>query len=321
MAVDHEPDGWTLTPPFLDHLQLHRFDSSKDGELKGSAVVDIVKARGNLRTVTASLPLPMGALVSVAVNGESRVEVEMSPDVYILRFGVGGRFRCEYEGHSPGQGRNILLSPGTHFHSWGRDESSLLFALHRRALDRALGSQGPPGFAIASLEKIGGPMLRKNAFTAARAVGRLPPELLPKYLRNFQNGMAAALAVALRQMQPEIRAPDPMIGRRKVRDLCEWAALDRAEPLTVGDLAAHCGFGLRALQKNFLLHFDTTPIAFLRELRLKKAHKLILSGAFSVTHAALEAGFVHLGHFSANYEKFFGELPSVTAATAARERA
>lgn len=314
MAVERDSDGWKLTPPFLTHVQRHHFDSAKDGELQGSPVVDIVEARGQLSTVTTALPLPGGALVSVAVKGTSIVEVESSPDVFILRFGVGGRFYSESREHSPGQGQNILVSPGTHFRTWGHDESSLLLALNRRTVDRALGSQGPPQLGLRSLQQCGGPMLRRNAFTAARAVEQLPPHNLPKFLRNFENAMAAELGASLRSMHPEPLAKDPMIGRRKVRDLCEWAALDHDDPLTVGDLAARCGLGLRALQKNFLLHFDTTPLAYLRTLRLQKARRLLQEGTatWSVTGAALDAGFAHLGRFSAAYREQFGEYPHET---------
>ena len=311
-----------LETPLLRSFPKHCFDSSKDGEFPGSSVADIVVTnRGKLRIVTAVQRLTRGALVSVAVQGASVVESATDPHIFTMRFGVGGRFRYESRRQPSGHARDIFIPPGTHFTSFGQGESSLVFALHRDAVERAMGANPARASGIQALPKHHGSVLRDGAFAAARALDRMPDDLRPMFLRNLQNVMAAGTAALLRTLLPDIRRPDPMIGRRKVADLREWAALDHDDPITVGDLAARCGLGLRALQKNFLRHFDTTPGEYLRGLRLDKARKLILSGAFTVTHAALEAGFVHLGHFSGNYEKRFGELPSVTAAISTRARA
>lgn len=189
-------------------------------------------------------------------------------------------------------------------------------ALRQQAVAAALGRATAPSVGLTALTSRRGKQLRKLALAAAHEIEGLTENLRAKYLRNFQNLMAAALAAILRDLVPEPRAADPMIGRRKLAYLREWAALERDDPLTVGDLAARCGLGLRALEKNFLRHFDTTPFAFLRDLRLEKARRLLQnpSAGCSVTDAALEAGFPHLGRFSAVYREKFGECPSQTRA-------
>ena len=303
-----------LVPPLLRSLPRHHFDSAKDGDLQGSDVANAFKASGKFRTVTAALPLPQGALLSIAVSGLSDVTVLMNADFLVLRFGVGGRFRGELDSRTAAEGPNILVPSGVPFRALGHDESSLLLTLQHHALARALGTNHVPRGDLRSLDKIHGSILRDNTFTAARAAEKLPDALRAPFLRNFQNAIACAVAALLRDMHREIRTSDPMIGRRKVADLREWAALDHAEPLTVGDLAARCGLGLRALQKNFLRHFDTTPHLFLRNLRLDKVRRLLRDGEtqWSVTAAALEAGFAHLGRFAACYREKFGESPRET---------
>lgn len=323
VARDSLPGSSTvasLVPPLLRTLPRHHFDSSRDGELQGTQVAHIVKACGQLRTVTAAMPLPQGALVSVAVAGASSVEVEMAPDTFLLRFGIAGRFYCEPEGGAAERGRDLLLAPGTHFHSAGIDESSLLLALGRRALTRALGTREYPPLGILSLRKHGGALLRADTFAAARTAERLPARLRPKFLLNFQNAAVAAVAALLDSFCPRPRAVAPMIGRRKLDELCQWVGLEHEQPLTVGDLALRCGLGLRALEKNFLRHFDCTPFAYLRDARLRKARRLLedAEAGWSVTEAALEAGFPHLGRFPAVYQDKFGELPSETAQRARR---
>lgn len=279
------------------------------------------KARGGARASIAIQPMPQGKIFSAAWKGKVGVRIEPGCGMYSLRFMTGGNFRYS-------DGRNIFCSepdlfipPDQPFGGSFQDIRLLFVDLSPAVMERALGAAPACSLGIRTLPANQGKKLRVLAFRSVRKAEGLSTALRGPFLRNFQNLMASHLSVILREMLPDVRRPDPMIGRRKVADLCEWAALDHEDPVTVGDLAARCGLGLRALQKNFLRHFDSTPGEYLRGLRLDQARKLILSGAFTVTHAALEAGFVHLGHFSANYEKRFGELPSVTAACVARERA
>ncbi|MEO1641417.1 MAG: AraC family transcriptional regulator [Pseudomonadota bacterium] len=85
-----------------------------------------------------------------------------------------------------------------------------------------------------------------------------------------------------------------------------------SEPLTIGNIAEGAGMNVRTLQKGFQRAFGKPPMQVLREARLDTAH-YYLSGkkdAFSVTDAAYQAGFSHLGRFSQAYKARFGRLPS-----------
>jgi len=261
--------------------------------------------------------------VAIGATGTVSFVADLNPAVYTLRCNISGRYEYEARGKTVDGAANLFLAPGAHVRGSAENASVVLVDIGIACVARAMATNPPRDFGLHVLSSQSGAMLRATALSAAAHADTMADDCTRgKFLRNFQNLMAAALAELLHEICPEIRRPDPMIGRRKVADLREWAALDHEDPLTVGDLAARCGLGLRALQKNFLRHFDMTPAAFLRGLRLQKARQLILGGAMTVTHAALEAGFVHLGHFSSNYHKAFGELPSVTAASsAAREHA
>jgi AraC-like DNA-binding protein len=87
-------------------------------------------------------------------------------------------------------------------------------------------------------------------------------------------------------------------------------------PITIGDVAASVGVGVRALQSGFRRHRGTTPSAFLtaRRLELVRARLLTASPADTVTSVMLECGFGHAGRFAALYRYHYGERPSVTLA-------
>lgn len=92
-------------------------------------------------------------------------------------------------------------------------------------------------------------------------------------------------------------------------------ALDRiSEPLQVRDLCEATGACRRSLQNSFQAVLGTTPLQYLRALRLDGARRRLLSGTpgLTVTQVAEEWGFWHLSRFGQDYRRTFGELPSET---------
>lgn len=89
-----------------------------------------------------------------------------------------------------------------------------------------------------------------------------------------------------------------------------------AEPITVGDIAAASRLSLRALQAAFRRRTGTTPMHYLRRVRLEAARRALLdadpSDEATVARVARAAGFDHTSRFAAAYRDRFGELPSQT---------
>lgn len=86
-------------------------------------------------------------------------------------------------------------------------------------------------------------------------------------------------------------------------------------PLTAGEVATHVQVSLRTLFAGFKKFRNTSPMAYLRDVRLQKAHAELSSPSgpdITVTHVALRWGFTHLGQFSAAYRRRWGVLPSET---------
>lgn len=85
------------------------------------------------------------------------------------------------------------------------------------------------------------------------------------------------------------------------------------EALNIEMIAEKAGVSTRTLFTGFKNHFGMTPMAYLRELRFEQAHlELMQNEQLSVTDVAYKWGFTHLGRFSQEYKRRYGELPSNT---------
>lgn len=88
-----------------------------------------------------------------------------------------------------------------------------------------------------------------------------------------------------------------------------------AEPLSSADIAAHAGVSARSLQTGFQKYRSTTPMSFLRHIRLRRVHEVLLvadPSTATVTEIALSCGFGHMGEFGALYKRTFGVTPRET---------
>lgn len=86
-------------------------------------------------------------------------------------------------------------------------------------------------------------------------------------------------------------------------------------PLTVRDLAAAAGVGVRTLQEGFRSVLGTTPMRYLRDVRLARARQDLLNAGDApepVATIAYRWGFSHLGRFTERYRAVYGESPSRT---------
>ena len=119
----------------------------------------------------------------------------------------------------------------------------------------------------------------------------------------------AVIAAAAAAATAEPAAPATI---RKAIDLIE---ADPRAPLSVADLAAGCGVGARALQHGFQRHVGMSPMAYLRDARLRRADAELRAAAApddTVASIARRWGFAHPGRFAAAYEAKYGQPPGRT---------
>jgi AraC-like DNA-binding protein len=106
----------------------------------------------------------------------------------------------------------------------------------------------------------------------------------------------------------------PTVAPALVHTMEEFLEAHATEPITISDLVAQCECSRAALFNAFRRYRDYTPMQFLAECRLKSARDALQSPspADSVSSIAYACGFSHLGRFTANYSRRFGESPSET---------
>ena len=104
------------------------------------------------------------------------------------------------------------------------------------------------------------------------------------------------------------------LAPRHVKVVEEYIHEHADAAVTPALLAEMAGVSLRSLYAGFREHRGLSPMAYLRTVRLERVRQDLLNDATlsSVTGAALRWGFAHLGRFSAEYRRAFGECPGET---------
>jgi AraC-like DNA-binding protein len=91
---------------------------------------------------------------------------------------------------------------------------------------------------------------------------------------------------------------------------------DAVNAPSVIDLCQRLRVSRRTVQNSFRSVAETTPVNYIRSIRLNGVRRELMSTAaaqMSIGDAAARWGFFHLSHFAAEYHELFGELPSQTA--------
>jgi AraC-like DNA-binding protein len=93
-----------------------------------------------------------------------------------------------------------------------------------------------------------------------------------------------------------------------------WLRDHLSEPIQLELLAQVSGVRPRTLETHFKMFLGTTPLGWVRRMRLARARQELLRAGpqTTVTDVALAAGLSQLGRFAVEYRKIFGEVPSAT---------
>jgi AraC-like DNA-binding protein len=82
-----------------------------------------------------------------------------------------------------------------------------------------------------------------------------------------------------------------------------------AKPLEVARLAAMAGMSVRQFERKFKSTFQTTPRAYLIQMRVLHASRLLRTTTHTLTQIALEVGFYDHSDFTRHFQKHLGISP------------
>ena len=100
-------------------------------------------------------------------------------------------------------------------------------------------------------------------------------------------------------------------GMRLLAPAIDWIdGYFTVRELTVPELAQRCGISEQYLRRLFHSVFGLSPALYIRYKRLEYARELLSTGEYSVSRAAVAAGFNDTAYFSREFRKFTGQSPS-----------
>jgi len=144
-----------------------------------------------------------------------------------------------------------------------------------------------------------------------------PDFLTPAYVQRLilEDFLPLLVSCIPPQNKKFIKPPAEFRRAHLVRQAEDYMIAHLDQPLTLKDLCYALNTSSRALSYGFQDVFGMSPMAYLKVLRLHGVHRTLRSADPAKTiiaDIAAQFGFWSLGHFTHDYKKMFGQLPSET---------
>lgn len=329
-------DFFPKEPELVGHLASHRLFHSSDLDETRDTVGRIFKphelgVKGRRQRLDAEmdhLALGNASINRLRYGANVTIEPESLDDFLLVQMPLTGRAEISCGAEKIISTPNVasVLTPSQPVHmQWQGVCDQLIVKLERRTLESACSAflghalPHPIEFTLGmDLTQDGGiawrqliAFLTTSQFIAGAGqrnlvTSQLEQLLATTLLTQHPNNYSDALA-----------GPAPTPDLPYIRRAEDYILAHCEQPITMQDLARHARISTRSLYKGFQEHRGTTPMGFVRLVRLKKVRDALIKARqagqhVSVTQVALEWGFGHLGHFTQAYRKQFNELPSQT---------
>jgi AraC-like DNA-binding protein len=130
----------------------------------------------------------------------------------------------------------------------------------------------------------------------------------------FVDSLVRGFLIAADHLHRDALTNDEQLAApRVIRTAVEIIEAEAHLPLTVSVIASRSHASVRSLQQGFRRHLDMSPMAYLREVRLRRAHENLLEAdptTTSVASIAYQWGFTNLGRFAAAHTARYDEPPA-----------
>ena len=94
-----------------------------------------------------------------------------------------------------------------------------------------------------------------------------------------------------------------------VTQAIRFATASLAEPMTIADLAAAANVSIRTLHERFTEELQTTPMDYVRDLRIARAESLLRETGLRAAEIAEACGFYDQAHFCRLFKRHTGMTP------------
>jgi AraC-like DNA-binding protein len=273
--------------------------------------------------------LRLGALTICDAQYGADVSLGYEPtDAYQVSVPLAGRLTAHQGGRAIVGAGNLApvtrVGEDVTLDCWGADCRQLVVKIERDFLERQLRDllgapiQVPIKLA-GQLDTATGPgrtcagLIRMVASEFSNETGMLDHPLV---LKNLNETLTTALLFANDHVYRDaLSRPAHAYRPPPVRRAIEAIESVPEHPYTMATLADAGGVSVRTLQAGFRRYVGITPMTYLRDVRLARAHEELRAGDprhTTVAQIAYRWGFVHLGRFAAAYRARYHTTPSRT---------
>ena len=109
-----------------------------------------------------------------------------------------------------------------------------------------------------------------------------------------------------------LAAPDSHFGR--ISRVLTRIHTDYARHYDIGTLARDTGMSVAAFHTRFKAITSSSPLQYLKNIRLNKARMLMVNDGLNASGAAMKVGYESASQFSREFKRLFGEGPARVAA-------
>ncbi|HKP05924.1 MAG TPA: helix-turn-helix domain-containing protein [Microbacterium sp.] len=202
---------------------------------------------------------------------------------------------------------------------WDQPCAMLAIKLDRAMVERRIAAEGAHGFDIhgtPTLDVSTGVAAAwiaamRDIIATAQRIPDLDPGLVAYLADRCVDGFVLSALGDGRTSEEHVRTADAAIVDRAL----EAITYASGPPLSLTMLSDYVGVSARSIQSAFRRARAETPMQAQRRERLRRARRDLRRASAPddlVKSIALRHGFTHLGRFSADYHREYGELPSHT---------
>ncbi|WP_433292043.1 AraC family transcriptional regulator [Pseudonocardia sp. CA-142604] len=267
----------------------------------------------------------------ITFGADVRMDCGSFHGTYHVNLPLSGRIQSEHRGTQvvidPTRAGVYIPDGDTSLPRWGAGSRQLCVKIDRLAVEEALAAQLEYGSAPVDRQ-----LLLSPSLDITRGAGRDWAQLVlllrrqlarddglarePLIARPLVDALIHGLLLATDHGGRAALAEEPVAAApAAIRAAVELIHALPAEPWTTAGLAGRCFVSVRSLQEGFKRHLNTSPMAYLRAVRLRHAHEELRAAdpaLVTVTSVATRWGFANLGKFAAAHHALYGENPRET---------